>query len=355
MPPEISLTLPSSSPAPAAAPASPTPDPHVGSTPGGSSFTRTPIAVAPPSADAKAPDTAKEGDTKTDDAKPDANAPKTESELVALLAKANSEARQARKANEAFQTKLAELETKLAGSTEGSTKAAALEAEINDMLTKPSKYFQRFKAKGENKLAELLEGFAAEDAPEDPRIVALEAKNKERDDREAAEKAERDKNEASDRVRMAEETNKKINGEISAIIASEGVKEDEDGVARWALVSLDPSAPNRARLEVLDWATKEGLIGKLNREQRDDLLCQALDQIEAEARKEALAKAERLRLERKGNKLTNDGQSFTMKPETRYDSSSQRKAPPVNANDRGNLPPPTDKDKTYRHGFTREP
>ena len=329
---------------PASAPTVPsTIAPANGSTPGGATFTRVPIAVS-----AEVPTTPDAAKTDVTPVPPQQD----ESVLVAALAKANAEARSLRKANEAFSTQLVELNTKLSSATEGSTKAMALEAEINDMLTKPNKFFSRFKAKGENKLAEILEGFAAEDAPEDPRIVALEARQKERDEREAKEKEERDKSELTAKEAARLKTDSDINGQIAAIISSDANKEDSEGVARWALVSLDESAPNTARLAVREFAVTKGILDILTREQRDDLLCQALDQMEHDARTEALAKADRLKLAKQA-KLTPDARSFSLKPESQYDSRSQNKAPAITANDRGNLPAPSGT-QPYRHGFTKE-
>lgn len=329
---------------PASAPTVPsTLVPVNGSTPGGAAFTRVPIAVS-----AEVP-------TTPDAAKTDATPvpPKQdESVLVAALAKANAETRSLRKANEAFSTQLSELNTKLSSATEGSAKAIALEAEINDMLTKPNKFFSRFKAKGENKLAEILEGFAAEDAPEDPRIVALEAKQRERDERDLKEKEEREKSELTAREQALLKIDSDINGQIAAIISSDANKDDSEGVARWALVSLDESAPNAARLAVREFAVAQGILDVLTREQRDDLLCQALDQMEHDARTEALAKAERLRLAKQA-KLTPDSRSFSLKPQSQYDSRSQKQAPVIDANVRGNLPAPSGTTQ-YRHGFTKE-
>ena len=320
----------------------PTNTPVNGSTPGGASFTRTPIAVAPAPTPATAPETAKSDPS---------SVKQDESAIISALAKANAELRTTRKANEAFSTQLADLNAKLASASEGSTKAAALEAEIADMLSKPNKYFAKYKAKGENKLAELLEGFATEDAPEDPRIAALEAKDRARDEAAAKEKEDREKAAAEEGTKTQNQVNAQINGQIAAFFTSDANKEDGDGIQRWALTSLDDSAPNRARLEVLDYATKEGILNSLTREQRDDLLCQALDQMESESRKEALAKAERLKLA-KQTKLTNDGRSYNLRPETQYDRRSQNQAPAIDANNRASLT--TSVAREYRHGFTKE-
>lgn len=303
-------------------------------------FTRTPIAVTP--ADAKPAPVA----PATDATKPE---PQGEAALISALAKANAELRSVRKAESDYKTKLQSLETELGTTREGSSRSVQLEAQIADMLNKPRKYFELYKAKGENKLAEILESFASEDAPENEEVVALRKRLDEKDaaERKAKEDSEKARltNEEKERLRENQSVNEWV---TSVLTGDDGKVEDDNGVSRWALISDDPGVPERARLEALDFAVKNKL--RLTAESRLDLIRQALDQMEADARADAFKRAEKLKLKR--NNLTTDGHSFTLGDRQINDRSSHSRA--IDSSIRRELPPPNAKPaNTYAHGFTR--
>jgi hypothetical protein len=315
-----------------ATPAAPTPD--------APSFTRVPIAVAPEAVTPPA-ETAKPA-TLVVDAPP--------ADVVSALAKANSEARKAKQSQDTYLSEIADLKTKLEQATSGSARSAQLEAEIQDMIRKPKKYLQRYNeaTKSENSLAEILNGFAAEDDVEDPEVVALKKRLDDRDakDAEAAERAKTDSE--KEKERRASEINQSVNKVASDILKAEGSKPDSDGIERWSLISDDASIPERARLAALEYVQREKI--EVTDEVRYDLLCQAFDHFEKQEREKAVAKAARLKLSRQN--LTDGRASFTLGNETRNDSSSQRTAPVIDSGVRGSLPPPSGKDNPYSHGFT---
>lgn len=263
-------------------------------------------------------------------------------DVISALAKANQEARLTKRAVEERNVKIAELTKELEAARELGGRTSALEKELADIYARPSLLMKKGKT-----FEEILNDLGrADEEPADPRLVAIEAKlaEQEKAAKEAAERAEKDKTERQQREEI--EMNARARANVTELIKEEGVKPDATGNERWALVSMDDTAVDRAILEVRKYiAEKEPQAGS---DRARELVCSALDQMETVAREETTQRAAKLKLQ--PNRRIDDGLSFSKPPSQDVTRDQLRPTPGIDANVRGNpLPPPGVK---TTHGFT---
>lgn len=304
-----------------------TPSP-IASAPSGASFTSEPIAVTEPTP--TAPVTA----TETAPVKP---AP---SELVSALAKASAAERLTKKQVAERDTQIATLRAELDAAKANGDKTAAIERELADIVANPGLLLKKGKS-----FDEILASIAnTELTPTDPKIAELEARVNAQDEANKAAQAKADAERAERENADMAASNEYARKNITALIADEGVKPDATGIERWALVSTDTGAVERARLEVLKYITESE--PDANGARARDLVCQALDQMEKVAREETATRAARLTPKQPIQPVSHNPDQSWSRPS---EPTPAMLPPTIDANTRGNpLPPPA----RYQHGFT---
>jgi hypothetical protein len=283
-------------------------------------FTSVPVVVAEPV---------------TPTAEPVKVEPKPESpNVIAALAKASNESRLTKKQLAERDATIATLQAELETAKAGGSKASEIQAELDAIIARPGLLLKKGKT-----FQEILDSIAEPDAVADPKLTELEQRlaAREKADQEAKEAADKAKQEQSERdIAAGNENARKY---VATFAATEGVKLGQDGVERWALVSMDASAIERARVEVLEYVTKNNI------EQTDEnvqgLLAQAFDQMEQVARDDNAKRNEKLK---RGSVPASDRRSSEsfIRPSQDQTEVQLRHEPGITAAIRGNpLPPPS--------------
>jgi len=268
--------------------------------------------------------------------------PVVKPDVISALAKANQEARMVKKTVAERDSKIAELTKEIESAREFGIKASNLEKELADIIANPSLLMKKGRT-----FEEILNSLGkADEPPADPRLAAIEAKLAEQERLAAERTAQAEKDRAAAVEREETEMQTRARANVSELIKEEGVKPDATGNERWALVSMDDTATDRAILEVRKYiAEREPNAGN---DRARELVCSALDQMEKVARDETTKRAEKLKLQ--PLRRIDDGLSFVRPPSQDMPRDQLRPTPGIDANNRGNpLPPPGVK---TTHGFT---
>lgn len=205
---------------------------------------------------------------------------KPDNELIRQLTKSSAAERKAT----ALAAKLqADLTAATGSATESQQKAKLLD----DIKSDPSKLLDL--GITWDQMLEAIQG--KQKAPVDPKMTELEKQIKDINDREkaredAANKASEDKLKAANAAEVA-----RGQATIKGILDKEGILPDADGFARWSIISQDPRTVELAMTGVVEFvneqATKAKAEGKkfiITDKEADDLVRQALDQMEAAER-----------------------------------------------------------------------
>lgn len=288
------------------------------------SFTSQPIVVAEPVSTSAEP-------ARTEPAKP----PESPN-VIAALAKASNESRLTKKQLAERDVTIATLQAELETAKTGGTKAAELQAELDAIIARPGLLLKKGKS-----FQEILDSIAEPDSVADPKLTELEQRlaareQADKDAKDAADKATQERTE-----REITEANDNARKNIAAFVAAEGVKPGQDGTARWAMVSMDDTAVERARTEVLKYVT-ENKVEPTN-ETIESLLSQAFDQMEQVAREEVTKRYERLKPASTTVPERRSNESFvTDRPSQDQAAVQLRHEPGITAAIRSNpLPPPS--------------
>jgi len=319
----------------------------------------TPVKPSFTSEPTKLPETATAVSATTPDPKPGETPPATSDQkpdaLVSALAKANSEARTTKKQAADLQSKVDQLTKELEAKKEIEGKLTAAEKRFLDIVENPKLLLSHekwSKADG-GAFKAILDKFAEDEVPEDPRVSELEKKIKEREEKEAKDAADKAESDKKAEAAEIERINTEARGRIMAAMKEECAKEGADGTARWALISDDEGAAERARVEALAFCAGNGKPGDKDYrppfdptpEQAKELVFQALDQMEKDAREEIAKKSERL--QKRHIPSNSDRGSFSQQ----HQSTEERQSPQTSVAAIRSQPLPTPT-PNYRHGFT---
>lgn len=307
------------------------------------SFTAEPLKVSEPATSAVNPEVATAEKSK--------EAVSAEN-LVSALAKASSEVRASKKGSETLQAQIAELTKQLDAKKDVEAKLTKAEKDYIDIVSNPKKLLanDKWSKVDGGAFKAILEELAKDDEPENPRLSELERKLTERETKDAADALAAEKAKADTATAETEQVNAQARSGIAAIVKAEGAKPGGDGIPRWALVMGDEGAVERSRVEALTFCLGKGKPGEAGyrpalsptSEQALDLVMQALDQMEVDARNEVTSRVSKIN---KPQQSSND--SFS-KP--KYSTEEKQAPQSVVAGIKGQpLPtPPTQ----YVHGFT---
>lgn len=297
----------------------------------------TAVTTAPtPPAFTSQPIDTKTTETAVGKAEPEKVEPKQDN-VIAALAKASNEARLTKKQIAERDATIESLKAELDAAKAGSAKALEVQAELDAVLKNPGILLKKGKT-----FQEILDALVEPDAVADPKLTELEQRlaAREKADAEAKEAADKAELERTEAARNAE--NDAARKYVASLVASEGFKPAQDGTARWALVSMDDSAVERARVEVLKYITENKV--EETKENVDALLVQAFDQMEQAARDEVTKRYERLKPVTNGSPdpRNTEPHSFAAHSQDKSETVQPRPVPGITAAIRGNpLPPPS--------------